>query len=171
MKKISMTLDTASIQRAIDELKEYQKWYQRKTKELMEAVAIVGAKEAAHWFGTAMYDGNNDVKVEVGPNKNGDGWVISANGHATLFIEFGTGVYHNTGEPHPNRPPGVAGIGEYREDGGPPPSKGARQGWKYKGGAEKAIFTRGNPAAMPMYRATQKMQDDIVKIAREVFSS
>ena len=46
---------------------------------------------------------------------------------------------------------------------------GAGQGWKFNQSGE-AIFTRGNPAAMPMYYASEEMKREITKIAREVFA-
>lgn len=158
-----MSLDPKSINQAIREIKDYKKWFLKKTKELTEAIAILGAKEAAHWFGTAMYDGDNDVTIDVKPTESSKGWTITANGQAVAFIEFGSGVYHNTAEPYPSpRPPGIVGIGEYGQ------GKGKRQGWIYFDGGEK-VFTRGNPASMPMYRASESMKKDLVKVAREVF--
>ena len=163
MKKITIQLSEKSIGQAIKELNRYKKYVQEKTALLCENLAVIGAQEASVRFTTAVYDGNNDVSVEVGPTKNG--WVITANGESVAFIEFGAGVYHNSREPYPNRPPGVAGIGEYGK------GYGKRRGWKYDDGSGNMVFTRGNPAAMPMYYATQEMEREILKIAREVFQS
>lgn len=162
MRKITITLDDKSISNAIKELNRYKKWVDEKTKLLIEKLSIIGAHEASARFVSAMYDGDNDVAVEVGPTENG--WVITASGEAVCFIEFGAGVYHNPSEPYPNpRPDGVVGIGEYGQ------GKGKRQAWGYYDDGE-LVITRGNPAAMPMWYATQEMEREVLRIAREVFA-
>lgn len=160
-KKVSLSLSSKSIENAIAELKQYEKWIQVKTKEFTEKLALIGVKEASVRFTTAMYDGINDVTVALSPTVNG--YVITASGEAVAFIEFGSGVYHNPSEPYPEpRPNGIVGIGEYGK------GLGKRQGWVYSDGAKKH-FTRGNPAAMPMWYATKEMEENIAKVAKEVF--
>lgn len=164
MKKIVISLSGKSIDKALKELKAYKKWIDEKTKLLIEKLAILGAQEASIRFTTAMYDGNNDVDVEVSPTDNG--WVITAKGDAVCFIEYGTGVYHNPSEPYPNpRPDGVVGIGEYGQ------GKGKRQAWGYYDESGNLVITRGNPAAMPMWYATTEMEREVLRIAREVFAT
>jgi len=163
VKKIAITLSDKSIGRAIKEIEQYKRWVAEKTKLLCEKLAIVGAHEASVRFASAMYDGDNDVHVEVGPTENG--WVIKAKGQAVAFIEFGAGVYHNTSEPYPNpRPEGIVGIGEYGK------GYGKRQAWGYYDNGE-LVITRGNPASMPMWYATQEMEREVRRIAQEVFGS
>jgi len=162
MKKLTVTLDEKSIGQAIKELEKYKKWVAEKTKLLCEKLAIIGAQEASVRFASAMYDGDNDVSVEVSPTDNG--WVITASGNAVAFIEFGAGVYHNPAEPYPlPRPEGIVGIGEYGK------GYGKRQGWVYKDESGEKVFTRGNPAALPMWYATEEMRREVQRIAREVF--
>lgn len=164
MKKIVISLSEKSIDKALKELKAYKKWIDEKTKLLIEKLAIVGAQEASIRFTTAMYDGNNDVDVEVSPTDNG--WAITAKGNAVCFIEYGTGVYHNPSEPYPNpRPADIVGIGEYGK------GKGKRQAWGYYDEAENLVITRGNPAAMPLWYATTEMEREVLRIAREVFAT
>jgi len=164
LKKIVISLSGKSIDKALKELKAYKKWIDEKTKLLIEKLAILGAQEASIRFTTAMYDGNNDVDVEVSPTDNG--WVITAKGDAVCFIEYGTGVYHNPSEPYPNpRPDGVVGIGEYGQ------GKGKRQAWGYYDESGNLVITRGNPAAMPMWYATTEMEREVLRIAREVFAT
>ena len=169
-KVISCTLDTQSINNAIKELKAYRQEFLRKEKQLLEGLAMLGVKEASIRFTTAMYDGVNDVSVRLDREVNG--YAIVASGQAVAFIEFGSGVYHNTGEPYPNpRPAGVVGIGEYGQ------GKGKRKAWFYKGEPGSngvvqkngVVKTRGNPAAMPMWYASEEMRKSILKLAREVF--
>ncbi len=163
MKKIVLSLDEKSINNAIKELNAYKKWVEEKTKQLCERLALIGAQEASVRFTTAMYDGDNDVEVEVGPTENG--WVITAKGEAVAFLEFGAGVYHNSSEPYPNpRPEGIVGIGEYGK------GMGKRQAWGFYDNGE-LVITRGNPAVMGMWYATQEMEREVLRIAREVFNS
>lgn len=160
MKKIKFTLDT--VDEAIKEIKAYKKWVVDKTAELSEKLAMIGLKEAAHRFGAAMYDGENDVSLDV---EFEDGkWTITAAGQAVCFIEFGSGVYYNPGEPYPNpRPSGIVPIGEYGQ------GKGKRRGWVFYDNGDNKVFTRGNPASMPMYYATEEMKREIERVAKEVF--
>jgi len=161
-RKISMSLDPQSIGKAISKLREYQKWFSEKTSELTERLATIGGSVASRDFATAMYDGENDVRVTVEPLRGNAGWAIKANGKATLFIEFGSGSYHNSGEPHPNRPAGVAGIGKYGH------GLGKRHGWVFRNVSGDWQFTRGNPASMPMHNAQQAIMEKIYDIAKEV---
>jgi hypothetical protein len=161
-KIIQMTLSTSSIQDAITELKAYRASLERKKDKLLEELANIGVKEASVRFTTAMYDGVNDSHVTLKSISNG--YAIVAEGHAVAFIEFGAGVYHNPGEPYPDpRPDGIVGIGEYGK------GYGKRNTWVFRNEAGEKIFTHGNPAAMPLWYASEEMRSKITKIAKEVF--
>lgn len=164
---IKMSLSQSSVRKAIRELKKYSDWVERKTRELGERISLIGAQEAASRFGAAIYDGDNSVKVNLShaDDSGSTVWTITASGQAVAFIEFGAGVYHNPSEPYPNRPANVARIGEYGE------GKGKRQGWVYFGSDGEKHFTRGNPAAMPMFYASEEMKSHIIEVARQVFGS
>lgn len=157
-----MSLSVNSIDNAITELKAFRDSLERKKDKLLEELANIGVKEASVRFTTAMYDGVNDSSVSL-ETTNG-GYVIKAEGHAVAFIEFGAGVYHNSGEPYPNpRPDGIVGIGEYGK------GHGKRQAWGFVDDSGELVITHGNPAAMPMWYASEEMRSKILKIAREVF--
>ena len=159
---IKCTLDKQDIDRAIEELKAYKREFLDKEKLLLEGLAEIGIKEASVRFTTAMYDGVNDVSVRLDTNSNG--YAIVAEGRAVAFIEFGAGVYHNTGEPYPNpRPTGIVGIGEYGK------GRGKRKAWGYRNENNELVITRGNPAAMPMWYASEEIKNQVIKVAREVF--
>ena len=169
-KVISIKLDAKEIDEAIKELDKYKQDLLKKEKRLLERLSMIGVKEASVRFTTAIYDGVNDVTVTLEQTSNG--YSIIANGSAVAFIEFGSGVYHNGSEPYPNsRPEGIVGIGEYGQ------GKGKRRAWFYKGEpgtngelqSSGFVKTRGNPAAMPMWYASEEMKKSILKIAREVF--
>ena len=157
-----MELSVSSIDNAIKELRAFQDSLDQKKDKLLEELANIGVKEASVRFTTAMYDGVNDSSVTLEPIT--DGYCIKAEGKAVAFIEFGAGVYHNPGEPYPNpRPSGIVGIGEYGK------GYGKRQAWGFRNESGELVITHGNPAAMPMWYASEEMRSKITKIAREVF--
>ena len=161
-KVIKMDLSISSIDNAIAELTAYRNTLDAKKDKLLDALANIGVKEASVRFTTAMYDGVNDSSVSLEIISNG--YAIVAEGHAVAFIEFGAGVYHNSGEPYPNpRPEGIVGIGEYGK------GYGKRQAWGFKDASGELVITHGNPAAMPMWYASEEMRSNILKIAKEVF--
>lgn len=161
-RKITLTLNSASIDRAIRQLKEYKGWVEEKTQELTRRLAELGAYEATVRFSRAFYDGEKDIEVSVDPIPNG--YKITASGEAVCFIEFGAGVYFNGPEPYPERrPAGVSKIGEYGQ------GKGKQNSWGYYDNGGDLHITHGNPAAMPMYHASREMRQEVERIAREVF--
>ena len=160
---IRCTLNGKDIDRAINELKAYKQEFLRKEKQLLEGLAKIGIREASVRFTTAMYDGTNDVSVRL--DETNKGYAIVAEGRAVAFIEFGAGVYHNTSEPYPNpRPSGIVGIGEYGK------GKGKRKAWGYMDDSGELVITRGNPAAMPMWYASEEIKNSVLKVVREVWS-
>ena len=161
-KVITMSLSSRSIQSAIKEVQSFRDSLDARLDELLEKLANIGVKEASVRFTTAMYDGVNDSSVTLETIKNG--YCIKAEGRAVAFIEFGAGVYHNPGEPYPNpRPAGIVGIGEYGK------GYGKRQAWGFKDESGELVITHGNPAAMPMWYASEEMRNAILKTFKEVF--
>ena len=159
---ITMELNSKSIGKAIKALKSYRDSIEGKKKKLLEELAYIGVKEASVRFTTAIYDGVNDSSVTLNPIENG--YCIVAEGRAVAFIEFGAGVYHNPGEPYPNpRPDGIVGIGEYGK------GYGKRQAWGFRNEDGELVITRGTPAAMPMWYASEEMRNAIVSKFKEVF--
>ena len=157
-----MTLSPDSIQSAIDELKSYRRTLDAKTDKLLERLASLGVREASVRFTTAIYDGVNDSSVTL--EAIDGGYRILAEGQAVAFIEFGSGVYHNPAEPYPNpRPEGIVKIGEYGK------GYGKRQAWGYTDEAGELVITHGNPAAMPLWYASEEMRNAIVEQFKEVF--
>lgn len=159
---ITTGLNKQAINSAIVLLQNYKREFREKEKRLVEGLAEIGLKEASVRFTTAMYDGTNDVSVHLDATKNG--YVIVADGKAVAFIEFGAGVYHNGSEPYPNpRPDGIVGIGEYGE------GHGKQKAWGYMDENDELVITRGNPAAMPMWYASEEIKSSVLKVVREVF--
>ena len=166
--------DPASIDRAVNEIREYSRWVQRKTDELRERIAYFIAKDASAVFNTAvaeddMREGVITGNVEVSVEPQGDNTtVIIASGKDAVFMEFGAGVYYNGAVGSSPNPLGTAlgfTIGSYGK------GNGRKEVWAYDGGDGQIHLTHGTPASMPLYKAVQSVSRDIVKIAREVFAS
>ena len=166
--------DYASVSRATRRLDTYLD-LKEKADELCRRLAELGCTTATVGFANAIYDGTNDVKVEVKPIDNG--YAVVAYGNAVMFIEFGAGVYYNGSGSYPGElEPGVVGIGEYGQ------GRGKKDWWLYPGPPGNAggvpstsvpgmTITHGNPPAAAMYRAKQEVKDAIERIASEVFNS
>lgn len=166
MKKvIKVGLSTSEIDRAIKEVESYKKWVKTKTDELTQRLAVLGAMEASFRFSGAYIEDNSGVEVSVKPIDNG--YMVVAKGKAVCFIEFGAGVYYNGDEPYPNppgRPQGVVGIGQYGK------GKGKRKAWGYYDENGKLVITHGTPAAMPLYHAGRRIEDEVQRVIQEVFA-
>ena len=166
--------DPASIDRAVNEIREYSRWVQRKTDELRERIAYFIAKDASAVFNTAVAEDDmregvitGNVEVSVGPQGD-NATVIIANGKDAVFMEFGAGVYYNGAVGSSPNPLGTGlgfTIGSYGK------GNGRKEVWAYDGGDGQIHLTHGTPASMPLYKAVQSVSRDIVRIAREVFST
>lgn len=162
MSKITFSLSKSSIDDAIKQLEQYKDSMDKKLDELANRLALIGAKVASVRFSNAIYDGDNDVHISV--EKTDFGYKIVASGQAVMFIEFGAGVYHNPKEPYPKpRPEGIVGIGKYGK------GMGKRQAWGYYDDAGELRITKGNPAAMPMWYASEEIRKMVEEIAKEIF--
>ena len=166
--------DPSSIDRAVNEIREYSRWVQRKTDELRERIAYFIAKDASAVFNTAMAEddlwaGAITGSVNVSVESQGDNMtLVIANGKDAVFMEFGAGVYFNGAVGSSPNPWGTElgfTIGSYGF------GQGRKEVWGYKGDDGEIHLTHGAPASMPLYRAVQSVSRDIVKIAREVFST
>ena len=78
MKKITLTLDTNSIDRAIKEVEKLKEWRKQKLSELTKALAELGAEATGY---------GSMVRVEETDN----GCKIIAHDEQIAFIEFGAG--------------------------------------------------------------------------------
>ena len=175
--------DPASIDDAIEAIRDYSVWVQHKTEELRERVADLLVQQAELGFNGAI--ASDTFKVRDGKNTSPEGPILAnvsvtkesgegstlvvAHGSDAVWIEFGAGVHYNGSVgsyPNPwGLNAGMAAIGTYGE------GNGAKEVWGYLGSDGKIHLTRGTPASMPLYKAVQSVSRDIVKIAREVFAS
>lgn len=173
MKRITLTLDPQSIAQAEKAVKEYKSQLQEKITELLRRLAERGVVVADVGFASAQYDGTNDVKVEIVQEASN---IISivASGQATLFIEFGTGVFYPTQHPQ---------AGEHgMQRGAYGKGRGKGKTWGYYGEAgthgevkkttDKGdlVLTHGNPPNMPMYNSFKEVCAAVEQVAKEVFT-
>ena len=143
MKKITLTLDTNSIDRAIKEVEKLKEWRKQKLSELTKALAELGAEATGY---------GSMVRVEETDN----GCKIIAQDEQIAFIEFGAGdaaTYMNTVDGvdiYPGSWSGSdLGTGEYAR----------YRSWHYQG--EK--FTEIQPQ-----RGMLKAEETIIARVREI---
>jgi hypothetical protein len=173
--------DPASIDAAVQEIKAYSQWVQRKTDELRERVAELISNQAQATFNSSVADNGFMVingspvddtrfgEVTVTVEAQGDNTtVIIASGKDAVFMEFGAGVYYNGAVGSSPNPLGTDlgyTIGSYGK------GNGRKEVWGFKDADGTVHLTHGVPASMPLYRAVQSVSNDIERIAREVFST
>ena len=161
-KIITISLSTSSIDNAMKELKAYKFSLEHKKDKLLEELANIGLEEATLRFTGAVYDRETNTDLDV--KRTADGYVIVASGKDVAFIEFGAGIHYNKRGGYPGKKPdGISEIGEYGK------GYGSRHVWGYPTEDGSIKLTHGNPAAMPMWYASEEMRSKILKIAREVF--
>ena len=169
-KKITIGLSEQDIDRAIRELAQYKADFTQKVELLREKVAERLADEARSGFTGAIADdlvkgGQRLADVKVSVDNRGSLTVVVASGEDAVWVEFGTGVYHNSSpgsSPHPSGAELGFTIGSFGK------GNGKKETWGFYEDGELKL-SRGTPATMPMYRAMQTVCNDIKKITREQF--
>lgn len=163
-KRIRIGLSAKSIAKAIREVEKYKAEFAPKCDEVARRITELGRDEAEKGFMLAQYDGPRHIEVTA--DKVGNTRRVVAQGKPAVFIEFGAGVtYNGTHADYPlPKPDGLVGIGEYGYEQGKNPT------WSFTNSdtGEREV-TPGNPAQMPMYRASVQMRQHIKDAAREVF--
>lgn len=150
-------LNAASVNAALNQIKQYEQDFKRREDEFLRRIAEIGVSVAQAGYASADYDGDNDVSVSL--VKTSDGYSVVASGKAVGFIEFGTGIRY---------PEADTSDIEYT-----PPKHGTYgRGW---GNNPKGWFfapgrhTYGNPPAEAMLTARDTMVERVMEIAREVW--
>ena len=155
--------DKKSVENAIQLVTQYKRDFETKESEFLRRIAEIGVRVAQSGFATADYDGVNDVVVSM--ERTDSGYSVVASGQTVGFIEFGTGVRHpewdNTGMDYTPPKHGTYGKGLGKNP----------HGWWFKqndGG--RATHTYGNTPAEAMRTARDEMVENVIRIAREVWS-
>lgn len=175
VKRIKFGLSTASVQRAMSELRAYKKWTQQKCDELALELAKrgtflirmkiaqydaidTGAMISAVSYPERIGPGRYRITLRV-PNANGDNYA--------LFVEYGTGVV-GAGSQHPEA--GKMGwqyaVGETIFT-----TKDGRTGWVYPTKTGSFRFTEGQEARPFWYEAAQELPLYINDAVKKVFGN
>ena len=170
-KTIHVSLSTKGINAAIREIRKYKNELREKQMRLLKRISDELANEAQQNFDASQYDdiigeGTRKPNVTLHSGQSNNLFVVIADGEEAVFVEFGSGVYHNGGagsSPHPNGSEHGFVIGSYGK------GNGARNAWGYIGDDGEIHITRGTKAQMPLYNATKSVIQKIPQIAREVF--
>lgn len=156
MKKyVEVDLSSRGLRELSNNLRDYQKWLERKSNELAKRLADMGATKTEINFDAAYYDGDEDHAITVEPIDGG--YSVKASGRTVLFVEFGTGLI---GYGHPE----LHGMGP-----GTYPGKGHwndPNGWWYAHGQH----SHGNPPNMPMYNTVKELEMELERVVKEVFA-
>jgi hypothetical protein len=171
---ISIKLDTDEINRAIRELEQYKKDFNKKVDLFRVRFAEEISKVAQKRFNSSGVDdllkgGTRQADVSVSVSDNGAISLIIADGEDAVWCEFGAGVYHNGSvgnSPNPYGSEKGLTIGSYGKGLGKQPV------WGYYTDPDdknSLVLTHGTKATMPLYNAVQDVVPRVISIAREVF--
>lgn len=181
-KKIKVNvLSPSSVQKCIDEIKEYngnltikcQRVVQRLTEEALRIISMKIAEAAitvkTTEDGKQIESGQNfagEPSVTYESTSESSKAVISVEGEDIIFIEFGAGTYYNGAvgtSPHPKGEAFNFVIGRYGE------GRGVNKVWGYTGEDGELHLTHGVEATMPMYSAIMEITRLAPIICKEVF--
>jgi hypothetical protein len=169
MKTINLELSVKGCERALKELKKYQREIKPKLDEVCRKLAEIGCQAANEQYARADADsaetGNGKVKAVVLPLEGGNGYKIYAEGDDVYFIEFGTGnsagMMYGDGLPQTSVP---VYPGSYSEQNS---GQYAKWGyWFYKG-----KLMSSTDVYMPMYYAEKAIRENERRVVEEVFSA
>lgn len=172
-KVIKMTLDTASISGALIELHEYQEWIKSKASELVERLANMGVANVSLGYARAAYTGSKDIDVSV-ENRGDNKFAIVASGETVLVLEFGAGIKYGNSPRHPQADKFGYGPGTHPDKHYSRNSKGEMvANWENDLGwwTPSGEHTYGNPPSATMYETAKGLREELVRVAREVFSN
>ena len=166
MKTITFELSPKSVNKAIKELEKYQNGLMGKLDMLMERLADIGIKEIRQNDSPPGDSAPGQVYPMVSISNDVARVDIIYEGTQVLFIEFGAGVHYNGqagGSPHPKGAEFGYTIGSYGK------GYGANDFWQYMDKSGNMAISHGTQAGMPVYKASQKLRQDLVTIAQGVF--
>lgn len=159
--KIECTLSARSIADAAKQLREYADSLQGKTEKLVGDLGKAGVEYANMYL---KHDDTGETRNSIQFEQEGNAGAVSVGG-AAVWIEFGTGVLANSGNPpHPKKEDvGAVGWGEYGHGYG----KGVWMFPSKKYG--KWLPTAGIPMNPFMYETAQSLRFSLIDFAKEAF--
>lgn len=158
--------DSRSLDKAIQEIRQYQNSLPRKVQTFIDRLAKEGLQVVQSTMESVPDEEKGSYYTEIVNTSNGDiiGAAIRLTGDKVLFIEFSAGITYGT-DNYPLPSGDKYGMGTY-------PGKGhwnSPYGWWYVDEQGNKHHSYGNRAYMPMYHADQAIIMQIKHIAREVF--
>jgi len=164
MKKIKVNLD--NIDKAIKEVKKYQKEVDRKTAQFIQMLTdegfdILVTQVASLAFDTGELMSSIGTIMYVEENR---GVIFSSSPHA-VFVEFGAGVRKNAAGSYPGSwPKDLGGIGSYGK------GQGRLNGWYYYSERTgKVEWTTGITSRPVFYNTLKELSEIAASVAKEVF--
>ena len=159
MPKITLNpFDPASIDKAVAEVKAYQKKVEALPDKLVKRLTEDGVQEAKDMaMYMNAYDSGELVNGIVAQYRDGKGHIVSTAYHSA-FVEMGTGI---RGKRDPNPYDYIPGwTYDVNEHGD--------KGWWYVGDDGKPHWTKGMPHRPYMYETAQSIRRSEAYIAREL---
>lgn len=190
MKKLKVSINNEkSIDEAIRKLEKYKEELRTKTEAFMSELADAGIQILDAYVGrispiyrTGGLDaGGDDLSTSKGAiREEGDKWIceIFLNGSQSVFVEFGSGVTHNTsvgGSLHPKGGELGFTIGSYpgQTHADDPNGWYYRSKWsnedKYGKKGKNVVHTYGTPTFAPLYNTSQDLIDVIYEVAKRTY--
>lgn len=167
MKTITIELSEKSIQAAIAEIEDYKRSLQAKCDRYVEKMAQLGIEVVRTVMSSVPAEDGGSYYIEDVYEDNAV--TIKLTGDKILFVEFGAGVIYSNPQ-NPKAGEFNMGVGTYN------PKSGLAWnmtkwggGWWYTSDNGVSVHSYGNPAYMPMYRASVEVLNKAISVAREVF--
>lgn len=159
-----------SVQNAIKEVKSVKQEWQRKARQAENIVAAELAKLInEELMNVAIADDLKDTKTHQqvhsvpGVEARANGNTVTIYGENVVFIEFGAGIYHNSGgndNPLSKAVQFDTSIGSF----------GKGQGNKKYWFVAHNLISCGTPAYMPIHNAIEAIKPQIPTLVRQVFA-
>lgn len=163
---IKAELNEASLKNAISAIDEYIKWIERKSEQLTQKLAEIGAMDATIRFENAEYNLNFTNDVVVTTEKIPNGFRILANGQSVAFVEFGAGVYADVAYiPQPDGGAFVTHPGAWSVD-----HARTYVDWQ-RSGKNMELYPYNSVPSNAMQNTVTDLQRLVEGIAKEVFES
>ena len=170
MKVIKMALCPSDISIAVNEIRQYQKEVESKTRLIAQRLTDLGAEIARVKIVNlgAFYSGDllSGVGGYFSPLLN-TGFVRVTSNHAA-FVEFGTGVVGQN-SPHKNGEYLARAAWGYATGSKIFTTKDGKVGWIYPTKDGEFRFTEGMRSRPFLYETALELQQKFVGMAREVF--
>lgn len=176
MPKFKASLSVSSIRQLQKDLTVYRDSLTYKCRLLAERLAEIGIDVAQSRVDESPLGKYVTIRTEITEEQAGCKAILIATGevkesegyapfNTLLAIEFGAGIYYNP-IPNPNAGEFGLGVGTF-----PGQIHAFEDFWFYwDDEKQKWLPTHGVKATWPMYSASMEIQENIVKVAKQIFS-